>query len=358
VLRVMPPTNLAVDALGVVTICLVVLLVLFGLFCVIYTLYFGIRIQRSGFLQLGYFNGPWIVRITFIAFGICWGAGEVVRLSFFREEGRVFHSLDRKWQENMCKLYILSNLGFTEPCLFLTMSFLLHASLKWRGSGLLNHNWNIKTTAYILLYCFPVFVLDLLFVMVAPKLKHGKVNILRRMPEKFTSTYSPLVVAGRPFIACTYPVLCTMLHGLFSGVLTTYLLLLGRQMVVSVINKKLQRRVYILIFLVSSFLPLRVLLLGFSAFAWKEHLLFEILAFFGFCVLLSCVVVGIWLLVYLPVSDSLALNRGLGFPSVEAEGRRSSTSAGDYAESLSLIAANQSHLEASTPPSHVRNSDA
>uniref|UniRef100_A0A7C8YV85 Transmembrane protein n=1 Tax=Opuntia streptacantha TaxID=393608 RepID=A0A7C8YV85_OPUST len=354
----MPPTNLAVDALGAVTICLVVLLVLFGLFCVTYTLYFGIRIQRSGFLQLGYFNGPWIVRITFIAFGICWGAGEVVRLSFFRQEGRVFHALDQKWQENMCKLYILSNLGFTEPCLFLTMSFLLHASLKWRGSGILSHKWNIRTTAYVFLYCLPVFVLDFLFVLVAPKLKHGKINVLRRLPEEFTSTYLPLIVSGRPVIACTYPVLCTVLHGLFSVVLTTYLLLLGGQMVGSVINKKLQRRVYILISLVSTFLPLRVLLLGFSIFARHEHLLFEILAFFGFCVLLSCVVVGIWLLVYLPVSDSLALTRGLGFPTVAAGGRRSFTSAGDYAESLSLIAANQSHLEASTPPTHGRNSDA
>lgn len=357
-LRVMPLTNLAVDALGVVTISLVILLVLLGLFCIIYTLYFRIRIQRSGYVKLSYFNGPWIVRITFIAFGICWGAGEVIRLSFFRQEGRVFHSLDRKWQENMCKLYILSNLGFTEPCLFLIMSFLLRASLKWRGSGILNHKWNIKTIGYVLLYCLPVFVLDFLFVMVAPRLRHGKIDVLRRLPKNFTSTYLPLTVSGKHVIACTYPVLCTMLHGLFAIVLTAYLLLLGRRMVVSVINKQLQRRVYVLIFLVSSFLPLRVLLLAFSVFARQEHLLFEILAFFGFLVLLSCVVVGVYLLVYLPVRDSLALNRGLGLRGVEAGGgRRSYTSAEDYTDSLSLIAANQSHLGTTTPMNHGRNLD-
>lgn len=358
VLRVMPLTNLAVDALGVVTICLVVFLVLLGLFCIVYTIYFRARIQRSGFIKLGYFNGPWIVRITFVVFGICWGAGEVIRLSFFRQEGRIFHSLGREWQEDMCKLYILSNLGFTEPCLFLTMCFLLRASLKWRGSGILNREWNFKTTGYVLLYCLPIFVLDFVVVMVVPKFQHGKNNVLRKLPERFTSTYFRLTVSGRPVIACTYPVICTLLHGLFATVLTGYLLLLGRRMVVSVINKGLQKRVYILIFLVSSFLPLRALLIGFSVLARQEHFLFEALAFSGFLVLLSCVVVGIFMLVYLPVADSLALNRGLGLRGAEAGGGRSCTSTEENTDSLSLIVANQSHPETSSATSLGRNSDA
>ncbi|XP_021772653.1 uncharacterized protein LOC110736671 [Chenopodium quinoa] len=350
----MPLTSRAVDALGVVTISLVVLLVLFGVLCIIYTLYFRARIQRSELRRLDYFNGPWIVRIVFILFGICWGVGEVVRLSFFRQEGKVFHSLSLRWQEDICKLYILSNLGFTEPCLFLTMSFLLRASLDWRGSGILNRKWNFKTIGYVLLYCLPVFVLDLFVVTVAPKFRHGKIKVLSKLPEQFITVYWKLNVPGHPAVACTYPLLCTIVHGLFATVLTTYLLLLGRRMVVSVINKGLQKRVYILIFLVSSFLPLRVILLGFSVLARREHFLFEALAFSSFLVLFSFVVVGIFMLVYLPVADSLALNRDLGLPGTE--GGRCYTSE-DYADSLSLVAANQSQIETSTATSLGRNSD-
>ncbi|GAB4855753.1 hypothetical protein Ancab_024397 [Ancistrocladus abbreviatus] len=351
----MPLTRLAVDALGVVTICLVFLLVLLGLFCIIYTLYFCSRIQRSGFVRLGYFNGPWVVRIAFILLGIWWGFGEIIRLSLLRRKGRVFYSLGLQWQEDTCKFYIISNLGFTEPCLFLIMSFLLRAALQWRGSGTLNQKWNIKTTGYVLLYCLPIFVLDLIFVLVGPRFDKGKSKALR-LSRTFTSTSRLLNEAGQPVIAiCTYPLLCTILHGLFATVLTCYLLLLGRRMVSSVINKGLRRRVYILIFLVVSFLPSRVILLGFSVMA-RAHFLFEALAFSGFLVLLACVVVGIFMLVYLPVADSLALSRGLR--GAEPGAGRRSTLTEDYNDSVSLVATDQGIAEASTPTSLGRNSDA
>ncbi|GMH10378.1 hypothetical protein Nepgr_012219 [Nepenthes gracilis] len=304
----MPLTNTAVDALGILTICLVFLLVLLGLFCIIHTLYFCSRVQRSGFVALGYFNGPWIVRIIFILFGIWWGFGEIVRLRLLRQKGRIFDSLGLKWQEDICKYYILSNLGFSEPCLFLTMSFLLQASLQWRGSGIFNHKWNLKTTCFVLLYCLPVFVLDLIFVLIGPKFDKGK-NKLLQLPQIFTSTTR--LSNSQPYIAiCTYPLLCTILYGLFAVVLTSYLLFLGRRMVSSVINNRLQSRVYILIVTASSCLPSRVILLGFSAMA-RAQFLFEALVFFGFLVLLLCVVVGIFVLVYLPAADSLTLHRGL-----------------------------------------------
>jgi len=221
---------------------------------------------------------------------------------------------------------------------------------------MLNPRWNMQTIGYVLLYCLPVFILNLIVVMVAPKLRDAKSNILKSLPEKFTSTYVSLTVSGRPVIACVYPVLCTILHGLFATIVTAYLLLVGRQMVVSVINKVLQRRVYILIFLVSSCLPLRVLLLGFSVFARQEHFLYEALVFSGFFVLFVCVVVSITLLVYFPVADSLALNRSRGLRSPEAGGGRSCTSSDDYTGSLSLITPNQSHIETSTATS-LGNSD-
>lgn len=361
VLRVMPLTRLAVDALGVVTISLVVLLALIGLFCIIYTLYFCYRIQRSGFIRLGYFNGPWIVRICFILFAIWWGVSEIVRLGFLRQKGGVFNSLDKEWQEDMCKYYILANLGIAEPCLFITMSLLLRASLKWRGSGILSPRWNFRTAGYVLLCCLPIFVLDLIFVLFGP----GKSKLLK-LPPSFTRTTRILHTDEQHVISvCCFPLLCTIVHGLFTFILITYLLFLGRRMVSSVINKSLQRRVYILIFLVSCFLPSRVILLGFSVLARTRFLLLEALAFAGFLALLSCVIVAIFMLVYLPVSDSLALRSSLMDPEAGARHPYATATASSSAvenyryDPIPLIAtpASQS-LEMSTGTSLGRNSDA
>ncbi|GAB2287197.1 hypothetical protein Dimus_021579 [Dionaea muscipula] len=234
---------------------------------------------------------------------------------------------------------------FTEPCLFLIISFLLRASMQWRGSGILNQRWNLKTTIYVMLYALPILILDLIFVLLGPKFDKGKRQVLK-LPRSFTSTTRLLTTSGQPVIAiCTYPLLCTVVHGLFAFILTSYLLLLGKRMVTSVINKGLQKRVYILIFLVSSFLPLRVVFLGFSVMAKAHFLLLEGLAFSGFFVLLSCILVGIFMLVYLPVADSLSLCRGLrgleeggGGGGLEGGGR-SSSSAEDYNDSALLVTA-------------------
>ncbi|CAM8944889.1 unnamed protein product [Rhodiola kirilowii] len=83
----MPLIKTAADAFGVVTICLVSLLILVGFLCILYSIYFRSRIRSQGFRQLGYFSGPWIIRITFILFAIWWGIGEVIRLNFLRREG-------------------------------------------------------------------------------------------------------------------------------------------------------------------------------------------------------------------------------------------------------------------------------
>ena len=58
---------------------------------------------RQGFIQLGYFSGPWIIQITFILFTILWGFGEFTRVNFLRRQGRVLNALNLKWQENVCK---------------------------------------------------------------------------------------------------------------------------------------------------------------------------------------------------------------------------------------------------------------
>lgn len=343
VFRVMPLTRFAADTLGVLTICLVALLILLGFLCIIYLFYFRSRIRSQGFIQLSYFSGPWIIRITFILFAIWWGFGEIARLSLLRREGRLLNTFNSKWQENLCKCYIVSNLGFAEPCLFLTLVFLLRAPLQTMESGILSREGNGKTAGYVLFYCLPMLVLQLFVILIGPELH--KNESLRKLPSYFTST-----VNKTDHIAlCTYPLLSTILLGIFGIILTAYLFWLGRQILKLVINKGLQKRVYTLIFSVSSFLPLRVTLLGFSVLSKPEHIQFEVLSFLAFLALLCCAGVCICMLVYCPVADSLALGS-----LQDLESRRRVND--DQNDTISLIA-NQSHMEESSGISPCRNSD-
>uniref|UniRef100_A0A5B7A2X1 Uncharacterized protein n=1 Tax=Davidia involucrata TaxID=16924 RepID=A0A5B7A2X1_DAVIN len=331
----MPLTRFVADALGVVTICLVALLVLLGLLCILYSFYFRTRIRSQGFIQLGYFNGPWIIRVTFILFAIWWGFGEIIRLNLLRREGIVLNALNLKWQETVCKCYIVSNLGFAEPCLFLTLVFLLRASLQETELG--SRKWNGKTAGYVLLYCLPVFVLQLIVILIGPQFNKGE-SLVHKLPHYFTSTAAASKTNDHDDVAlCTYPLLSTIFLGLFATVLTTYLFWLGRRILNLVINKGLQKRVYTLIFSVSGFFPLRVLLLGLSVLSRPEHFLFEALAFLAFLSLLCCAGVSICMLVYWPVADSLAL---WNLQDIEARRRISE----EHNDAISLIA-NQSPEE-------------
>lgn len=336
-LWVMPLTRFVADALGVVTICLVAILVLLGLFCIVYSSYFRSHIRSQGFIQLNYFTGPWIIRIAFILFAIWWGFGEIVRLSLLRQEGRVLNALNLKWQRTVCKCYILSNLGFAEPCLFLTLVFLLRASLQETESGILSRKWNGKTAGYVLLYCLPVFVLQFIVILVGPTFNNDK-SFVDKLPLYFTETAFTSEMDQDVVALCTYPLLSTIFLGIFAIVLTTYLFWIGRRILHLVINKGLQRRVYTLIFAVSSFFPLRVLFLGLSVLSRPENYLFEAFAFLAFLSLFCCAGVGICILVYCPVADSLALRN---LQDVEARRRISDE---QQTETISLIA-NQSPLE-------------
>ncbi|XP_010544119.1 PREDICTED: uncharacterized protein LOC104816831 [Tarenaya hassleriana] len=305
----MPLTKLASDAFGVVTICLVALLILLGLLCIAYSFYFQSHVHNRDYVQLGYFSGPWIIRIAFILFAIWWAFGEIFRLSLLRRDGRPLNSLDLQWQENTCKWYIVSNLGFAEPCLFLTLVFLLRAPLKME-TGTLTGKWNAKTAGYVILYCLPVFALQLVVIITGSRIHRDGSGYLRKLPNYFTRTYSRVITDQDRITLCTYPLLSTILLGVFATVLTAYLFCFGRQILKLVINKRLQKRVYTLIFSVSSFFPLRIVLLSLSVLTNPEDILFEALAFLAFLSLLSFAAVSIFLLVYFPVSDSMAL-RGL-----------------------------------------------
>ncbi|KAF5786528.1 hypothetical protein HanXRQr2_Chr10g0442001 [Helianthus annuus] len=320
----MPLTSVLADALGVVTICLVAVLGLIGLLCILYSFYFRDHIRSQSQTQLRYFSGPWVVRIIFILFAIWWGFGEILRLEFLRRDGRVLNTLDLKWQETVCKCYIVSNLGFSEPCLFLTLIFLLRASLQKTESGPLSLKWNFRTVMYILLCALPLFALQMTVVLVGPNFE---TDLHMNKKGYFFKTTEDLNNVAR----CYYPLLSTMFLGLFATILTLYLFWLGSRILFLVINKGLKKRVYTLIFFVSGFYPLRVLLLGLSVLFTPGDAVFEVVAFLAFLSLLCCVGVGICVLVYFPIADSLALKN---LQDMEATRRI----IGEHNDTLSLIA--------------------
>ncbi|KAL1812709.1 hypothetical protein ACET3Z_022774 [Daucus carota] len=330
----MPQKRFDADALGVVTVCLVALFVVFGLFCIVYSFYFRTRIRRQGFTRLRYFSGPWIIRIIFILLAIWWCVGEIIRLNLLRSGGRILN-VNLEWQRIICKGYIVSNLGFAEPCFLLTLVFLLYGSLQKTEARTLRHRWNCKTAGYVVLYCCPMFVLQLMVIIVGPKLnKRG--SYLHKLPHYFTNIVAPSMRKNEVDIAlCTYPLLSTTFLGIFDIVLTTYLVWLGRRILYLVINKVLHKRVYILILSVSSFVSFRVILLGLSVLSKPEHVWFELLSFLAFLSLLCCAGLGVCILVYLPIADSLGLRN---VQDMEAR------SGDDQHDTVSLIA-NQSSLE-------------
>ncbi|KAK1402429.1 Plant organelle RNA recognition domain-containing protein [Heracleum sosnowskyi] len=330
----MPQKRFDADALGVVTVCLVALFVVFGLFCIVYSVYFRTRVRRQGFVRLRYFSGPWIIRIIFILLAIWWGVGEIIRLNLLRSEGRILN-VNFEWQRIVCKGYIVSNLGFAEPCFLLTLVFLLRGSLQKTESGTLRHQWNCKTAGYIVLYCFPIFVLQLMVVIVGPKLnKRG--SSLHQLPHYFTNTVAPSMRKNDTDVAlCTYPLMSTIFLCIFDTVLTTYMFWLGRRILYLVINKGLHKRVYTLILSVSSFVSFRIILLGLSVLSKPENVWFELLSFLAFLSLFCCAGLGVCILVYLPIADSLALRN---VQDMEAR------SGDDQHDTVSLIT-NQSSLE-------------
>ncbi|XP_020588695.1 uncharacterized protein LOC110030366 isoform X1 [Phalaenopsis equestris] len=286
-------TRVAADAFGVATIALVALASILGLLCIYRCIYFQLQIQRRGFSHLGYFNGPWIIRVVLIIISIWWGFGEIVRLSLLRDTGRPLSTT--AW----CKFYVLSNLGFAEPVIFLMLGFLLHAALRKRDSDSLTQTWNWKTFVSVLLLSLPLLLFQLLVLIGPHRMRKKKVKFF------MTSSFPPLTDTT----ICTYPLLSTVILGLFDIFVIAYVVYIGARMLCLVINKGLRLRVYFLALSVIFFLPLRVLLLGLSALPRAGNICYEVLVFAAFLMLLSCNMTGICMLVYLPVADSLALRK-------------------------------------------------
>ena len=241
-----------------------------------------------------------------------WSLVELLRLPLLRQPNWIFHSLSFNSQANICRVYILTSLGFFEPCFFLTALFLVHGSLR-NAPFTPRKAWNGKVVALILLCCLPVFLLQLTFVVISPsfEFKRGYNTTSEgyngRLPSYFTQAFEKVLMNTREVAVCRYPLLSTLVLAAFGVLYSTYFLVLGWRMVGVVINRYLQRRLYGLLAALLFLLPLHVLLLGLSVLSKPTYLLFELLGFFGFITVLLCTTVGEGILIVRPIADALAV---------------------------------------------------
>lgn len=310
VVRVMSLRRHIADAFGAATVSLLLLLAVLGLLCIVYSIYFRSQTQqrrRDHPIQLRYFNGPWLIRIAFILVAILWGFGELIRLRLLKGRGRIFTT--PALQDTICKFYVISNIGFAEPSLILMLVFLLRSSLQKKESGALSHRWDRRVMLYVFLICFPIFILQLVLVFSGPVLVTVEEDSSQAMVKlnKYFTDVSSYLLDGTGTVVCLYPLINTLLLGLFDAILISYLAYLGFKMLTTVINKSLHRRIYVLVVSVISLLLLRVSLLGVSVLPRPGGFLHETFVFIAFSALLSCTLLCIWMLVYCPIADSLAL---------------------------------------------------
>ena len=301
----MPQTASAAEAFGAVTIALVIIFILLAFLSIVYTIHFYLRIRQRNLLSFGYFNGPWVSRIAFSLVAIWWSIWEIIRLSLV--------SAKTRWQKHACRIYVISNIGVSEPLMLFILVFLLRASLQKREFGVLSRHWNTKTISWALLLALPLLILQLGIVCLGPSILKQDTDRAIKLTSYFWSDVDSgsgggVGVGG----ACTYPLFSTALLGLLELSLIIYASFAAGKILSLVVNRRLRRRVSIFILMVDLFLLLRVIFLGLSVVATPGRAAFEGLVFFAFLLQLMYAAASICVVVICPVVDSLALRGTVG----------------------------------------------
>ncbi|XP_078441294.1 plasminogen activator inhibitor [Wolffia australiana] len=308
----MPQTGPAAEAFGAVTIALVSPFVVLAALCIFYTAHFRRQIQKQTLLQLGYFNGPWATRIAFSSVAIWWSIWEIIRLSLLRISGSPL-SESPPWQKHTCKFYIVSNVGFAEPAMLFIMIFLLRASLQRKELGALSRHWNGKTISWAILLSVPVFILQLGIVFLGPSVLNRDNHVRVKLAAYFWSSWSSTDAVGNGGGACTYPLFSTALLGFLDLGLLIYASCAGAKILSLAVNRRLRRRIGVFIVLVDVLLVLRIVFLSLSVLPAPGGAAFEALVFLAFLAQLVCMAAAVSVLVFYPVSDSLAIREAVGF---------------------------------------------
>lgn len=298
----------AADAFSWASLSFFFLFLLLCIVSLIKCLHLHVKIQQFRSSHLSYFNGPWITRILLTLISILLSIGEVLRTSLVKR--KLFTDLAA--QENVCKGYLVFNLGFAEPCILFGFVFLLRASLQQRDSGALGRRWNVKTIRYMLLLCIPALVLISLLVFLVPKLTDQSGN--QKLPKSFTRTSLSVGEGegGTKEYLCMYPVLVTISLAVIELILICNLGYKGCVVFKEAVNKRLKNRVACIGFWVPSLSLLRLLLLGFSVMPHPGSFWVQLMTFSAFLTSLSGISIGILILVFYPVNDALVIEWELG----------------------------------------------
>ncbi|KAJ8484233.1 hypothetical protein OPV22_016718 [Ensete ventricosum] len=155
----------------------------------------------------------------------------------------------------------------------------------------------------MLLFCFPILLMQIAVILLGPRLINEENSDKRTRIAKLFRCISTLTNGSS---VCMYPLPSTIILGAFYAILISYITYVGTRLFSLVINKGLQRRIYVLTTSILC-LPLRAVLLGISVLPPPGNLLYEAIVFLAFLMLLFCTVIGICMLVFFPVADSLAL---------------------------------------------------
>lgn len=296
-------------ALGVATIALALLVCLLSLLCILYVLYFRLKTHQHHFFALRDLNSLWAIRIMLaISASLC-SLAELLRLPLLRYRGWFLSSVGDQTQANLCKGYLIVSQGFMEPFFYLSALFLVHGSLqndpfrpRKKGNG-----WAVLN---ILVCCLPVLVLQLFFVIIGPDMKFRDGQGLGKLlPRYFTRTFEDVHYEGNHEMAlCTYPLLSTIVLSTFGIMYVSYFLYVCWRMLSLVINKRMQCRVYGLVFAVVLFLPFKVVFLGLTIFRRPSDGSFELFSFMGFVMTVLTATLGQGILVIRPISDALAVS--------------------------------------------------
>jgi hypothetical protein len=306
--RLMPDhiTNTsAADAFSWASLSFFFLFILLCIVSLFKCLHLHFKIQRLRSSHLSYFNGPWVTRILLTLISVLLSIGEVLRTSLVKR--KLFTDLDT--QENVCKGYLVFNLGFAEPCILFGFVFLLRASLQQHDLGTLSRRWNLKTIRYMLLLCIPALFVQSALVFLVPKLTDH--NGTQKLPKSFIRT-SLSVGGGTKEYLCMYPLLVTISLAVIELILICNLGWKGCVVFKEVVNKRLKNRVACIGFWVPSLSLVRLLLLGFSVMPHPESFWVQLMTFSAFLTSLCGIAIGIFILVFYPVNDALLLEWELG----------------------------------------------
>ncbi|KAM7268248.1 hypothetical protein ACFE04_010414 [Oxalis oulophora] len=279
-------------------VTLVSITAILGLSFVSLTFIFHLCLRSRTSHHLQSFNSLWTVRFLLVTFVSLWAINELLRLPFFRRKYLdIFSSaLTADQQANLCKINVVLSLGFFEPGFLITLLFLVNVSIKKDPPN------GFGPVAFVFATCFPFLLLQM-FSVVYPTMMHDL-----SLPIMFQqSALVSIDNLGETTTFCAYPLISTMIFGVFGCLYCLSFMFSCGQVAYVVINKGLRIRTLVLAFVVLVTLPLQILFMGMSVM-WspesREHEGVVLIVFF--CSLVR-VAVGEGIVVIKPIADSLAV---------------------------------------------------